>query len=168
MVVVVVVVGDAACPGDPDNTLGSPFGTRAEERVRRCLQLVVVDTSKGINEARRRSDVAGVRTHAHTAAQRRQAGGGASRTYDSHVDGDGDSDDDHDHDHAAAADDDDHGGRSVLRTGCVGVFGNYDVGMDTILAALEERVAQKWCCASTAGSSTRRGPTQRLRRPFLP
>ena len=114
-----------------------------EERLRRCLQRVVVDTSKDINETRRRSDVAGVRAHAQTAAQRRQAGGGASRTYDSHVGGggDGDSDDDHDHDDAAAADDDDHGGTSVLRTGCVGVFGNYDVGMDTVFAALEEAVA---------------------------
>ena len=114
-----------------------------EERLRRCLQRVVVDTSKDINEARRRSDVAGVRTHAQTAAQRWQAGGGASRTYDSHVGGggDGDSDDDHDHDDAAADDDHDHGGTSVLRTGCVGVFGNYDVGMDTVFAALEEAVA---------------------------
>ncbi len=33
--------------------------------------------------------------HAQTAAQRRQYGGSASRTYDSHVDGDSDSDDDH-------------------------------------------------------------------------
>ena len=165
-----------------------------EERLRRCLQRVVVDTSKDINEARRRSDVAGVRAHAQTAAQRRQAGGGASRTCNSHVGGDGDSDDDHDdaaddddgdhgdvagvraqtaaqrrqagggasrtndshvggggdgdsdddhdHDDAAAADDDhDHGGPSVVRTGCVGVFGNYDVGMDTVFAALEEAVA---------------------------
>jgi len=114
-----------------------------EERVRRCLQRVVVDTSKDINEARRRSDIAGVRTHAQTAAQRRQAGGGggASRTCASHVDSDSYSDDDDHHHDAAAADDDDHGGPSVLRTGCVGVFGNYDVGMDTVFTALEEAVA---------------------------
>jgi hypothetical protein len=75
-----------------------------EERVRRCLQRVVVDTSKDINEARRRSDIAGVRTHAQTAAQRRQAGGGggASRTCASHVDSDSYSDDDDHHDDAAA------------------------------------------------------------------
>ncbi len=77
--------------------------------MRRCLQRVVVDTSKDINEARRRSDIAGVRTHAQTAAQRRQAGGGASRTYASHVDSDSYSDDDDHHDNAAADDDDHHG-----------------------------------------------------------
>jgi hypothetical protein len=43
----------------------------------------------------------------------------------------------------AASARDDHSGPSarVLQTGCVGVFDNYDVGMDTAFAALEEAVA---------------------------
>ena len=86
-------------------SLKSPSFSRVFHWRTACAAVRNIDTSKDINEARRRSDVAGVCTHAQTAAQRRQSGGGsgASRTYDSHVDGDGDGDDDDDGD--------DHGGQ---------------------------------------------------------
>ena len=76
-------------------SLKSPSFSRVFHWRTACAAVRNIDTSKDINEARRRSDVAGVCTHAQTAAQRRQSGGGsgASRTYDSHVDGDGDGDD---------------------------------------------------------------------------